>query len=277
VIRLAPAMLICSLITFVGISVFDSNNLFPNSHNARNVLFSITFLSPELLSKTLLNLNYTNGSYWSLWPEIQFYFISSLIYFINKRRFYTNFLLFAVSCSLLNFLTLKTGAHFHQLDTFYFHQIKIKYIEFESVFNFDEYALFFAIGIVCFKLYSKEQTLRYITVLFFLVFLLLCTKDALVFHRIKVYHSVFIMVLAFLCFIYAPKLIHFMIIKPIAKIGMASYSLYLIHENLGVLIINKWGNLFGKYNFIFPILIILLMSLFSIYLYKYVEKPLVAY
>lgn len=87
-IRLIPSMFVCSLITFIVISLLDSENIFPKSHSFKNLLFSLTFLTPEISRKLHINLEYVNGSYWSLWPEVQFYFVASTIYFISKHDLY---------------------------------------------------------------------------------------------------------------------------------------------------------------------------------------------
>ena len=61
------------------------------------------------------------------------------------------------------------------------------------------------------------------------------------------------------------------------NIGVASYTLYLIHEVIGVLLINKYASIFGKYDFLFPILVILLMIGFALLSFKYIEKPIGTY
>lgn len=66
-IRLVPAMVICSSITFVFINLFDTANLFPNSKSIENLFTSFTFVNPEIINKLFsTNLAYTDGAYWSL-------------------------------------------------------------------------------------------------------------------------------------------------------------------------------------------------------------------
>ena len=88
VIRLFPSMLIASIITYFIFVSFDTELLFPASHFFKNILASITFIPPDTLASIFNNkvqLDYISGSYWSLWPEIQFYLFVSTIYFFNKK------------------------------------------------------------------------------------------------------------------------------------------------------------------------------------------------
>ena len=277
-IRLIPSMFICSLVTFILISLLDSGNLFPNSHSFKNFLFSLTFLTPEISKKLHLNLEYVNGSYWSLWLEVQFYFVASCIYFISKKRFVSNFIIFTVITCIFDYYFSKILLDKNTINALNLSYNTVNYLQnFKDIFNYIEFSLYFSIGVICFQLYSKEGTGINLIFLTVAVFLLLFTKESLDFTRIRVYHSVFFMVLAFLGFIYLPKLLDRVTFKPFSSIGVASYSLYLIHENLGVLLINKYGSVFGKYSYLFPVLVIALLSGFSILLFKYIEKPLGLY
>lgn len=84
-IRLVPSIFIASLITFLFFNLFDKGNISPTSHSFNNFLVSISFINPTLLQYVFkTDFNYINGSYWSLWPEIQFYFFAGILYFLNK-------------------------------------------------------------------------------------------------------------------------------------------------------------------------------------------------
>ena len=55
--------------------------------------------------------------------------------------------------------------------------------------------------------------------------------------------------------------------------GIGSYSLYLIHENIGVLLINRYASLLGSLDFLFPVIVIAALILFSYFSYTFFEKP----
>jgi len=75
-IRLFPAMVFASILTFAVCAVFDRGFLFDQSHSIRNFLGSLTFISPAAFQYLHVNFSYLNGSYWSLWPEVEFYLFS---------------------------------------------------------------------------------------------------------------------------------------------------------------------------------------------------------
>lgn len=59
----------------------------------------------------------------------------------------------------------------------------------------------------------------------------------------------------------------------IVFIGVASYGLYLIHENIGLWLIMHIGSYMGNAATILPLLVTVAMVSFSLALFKYFEKP----
>lgn len=284
-IRLLPPMLVCSLVSVIVCRLIDTNNIFPASHSLRNFFFSLSFFSPDLINRFTspynFDVNYTNGSYWSLWPEIQFYFVASCIYFLNRKNFTRNLVIFTIVICIVNYLIMRILSNVQTTNKLGLN-ISLSSIESytfwtQTVFNYIEYSLYFILGVLFFQLYSKEK--RNISVFFLIltICLLLFLKGGLNFYQFMPVHSIFIMVLMFFGFIYYSKQLNFIFLKPFTKIGLASYSLYLIHENIGVLLINKYAFFLGKYDCIFPLLVILLMIGFSLFSFKYIEQPIGAY
>ena len=263
-IRLFPSMLIASIITFTFLIAFDLENIFPKSHNFRNFLISITFLPPNLFnwfSKIPNHFSYLNYSYWSLWPEIQFYFLVSIVYFFSKVNFIRNFLILSilliVCYQLILFLNFE----------------EIKYLQKSiNLFNIVKYLPFFLSGVLFYAIYKKETPsyLYFILLLFsFLILNINFTKSNLI-----IYSSMFLL---FLWFIYYPKILRILENKIITKIGVSSYFLYLIHEYIGIVIIKKFVNLFYPYSFIAPLLVIILMIVFSMYYTNNIESKISKY
>ena len=56
--------------------------------------------------------------------------------------------------------------------------------------------------------------------------------------------------------------------------GVASYSLYLIHYHIGVATINSIYDFLGKEILFIPLLIASLACIFSLLSYKYLETPI---
>ena len=274
-IRLFPAMLICSLITFTIFLLHDKENLFPRSHELKNLGFSLTFLGPDLINKFSaphgLYLTYINGSYWSLWPEIQFYLLASIIYYLNPKKFFISFFIISVFLFTLNFISHNlhdTNTAKGLADGFF---IK-KYTTFTELFSLNQFILWFLMGVLFFQIHSKKSVQWALKGL--LVVVLLQVYDS---ERWQIGLSVLIVTGVFLIFLYFPDRLKFLRNKIFVAIGAASYSLYLIHENIGVLLINKYADSFGRLSFLFPIVIIILLISFSVLFYKRVEISLGKY
>ena len=285
IIRLFPAMLFCSFLTLIVFLILDNHFLFPESHSLKNVIFSLSFISPDFINEfqffKLYNLEYSNGSYWSLWPEIQFYFVASCIYFIHKKNYVLNITLFTLFVWLVNYIILRVLWNVQSTNRLHLNldlnSIAIFKKWTEVVFNYINYSFFFVLGVLFFQLHSQKKNL---TTLFFIIILIsarfyfyfeLSQKD------INPIYILGLMIIVFISFSFFPNIYKYLSGKLLAKIGVASYSLYLIHEHIGVLLINKYASIFGKFNFLFPIIIIIIMIIFSMILYKYVEKPIGIY
>ena len=268
-IRLLPAMVICATITFLFKNLFDNENLFENSKNITNLLISITFINPDLVNLfTHTNLNYIDGAYWSLWVEISFYFIAGILYFISPLHLLRNF-------SIIVFLGFFSHFIFISNTGFRFFSPIIS----ESVFmlirgvfktiTFFEHSLWFLGGMLLQKLYQDKKNLNYLFYFFFIMVLQLLfifNSFTLIFMSLTV--------TVFLLFIYKPHFISILGNKLLSRLGVASYAIYLVHQNIGVLIINKLGGYFGEMNWILPLILIFILGVFGIYFYKFVEKPI---
>jgi peptidoglycan/LPS O-acetylase OafA/YrhL len=112
---------------------------------------------------------------------------------------------------------------------------------------------------------TNKQLITYFLILFFF-------QSVLIFNAYTFVFSVITCILLFL-FVYKPSMISFLGGTSISKVGIASYSIYLIHENIGVLLINKLSYLFNDFNWLLGLVIFLLISSFGVYSYKYLEVP----
>lgn len=266
-IRLLPSMVFASFITFIFCNLVDKSLLFPESHWPLNFLPSLTFISPDLINHFLassgIRFSYISQCYWSLWPEIQFYLLSSLLYYINKDKFIRNFVFIAGALIFTNYIIANiTGANpFHiavpeKLTSFY-------KIWFQKIFNLFTYLQFFSIGVLFYLLFKNKlqqiKTPVYIklALLFFMLFMIYSGVQ----NNVRLIYAVYL--LLFYLFIYYPKKVT--IFKHIffTSIGESSYFLYLIHECIGVLLIYLFAKYFAPLEFVFTLIVITLMVLLS--------------
>jgi len=269
-VRLFPGMLFASLLTYLFFNYFDNDFLFPTSHYFNNLLISLTFIQPDVLSsltRYTINLDYLSASYWSLWVEIQFYVLASFLYFFCKKTFYRNF--FILSIGLIAF-------NFSLSYIFVENEFITKLIAMRSIFNILVALPFFCLGAVFYVFYvnnlnQKKNSFLDKFLFFFFSFFSLFKS----FPDLKVMLLFIVFITLFLLMIYYPKRISFLNTKVINQIGVSSYFLYLIHENIGVFLIHKN---YINFNFLpfLPTLIYIAIFIFCSFLFtKYIEARMI--
>jgi len=262
-IRLFPSMLIASFLTFTFLFFFNYKHIFEDNY-FRNLLISLTFLPPQLFNLILGKENhfsYINSDYWSLWPEIQFYFISSFFYFFNKENFNRNFLFFLFSLLIC-----------YEILLFYrFNEIVI----FDKIFNFLHilaYLPYFIAGTLFYFIYFDKKSIRLNFFLLIVLFSILNSSLDMI-----SFISNSLMFLLFILFIFYPNSLHFLTNKMILSIGTSSYFLYLIHEYIGTVWIKNIVPYFYPHSIIAPLLIILTLIVFSVFYTKKVESKIIKF
>ncbi len=267
-VRLWPAMVFCSIFTFVIISIFDNENLFIESTKISNLIFSNTFLSTSLASSiTGHNFNYIDGTYWSLWVEVCFYVLVAVIYFLDKKNVNRNFGIIAVFMAIFSYLIFSSN---NQSITTLIGVATFKYVKISlEVFNIFQHILWFFLGMQLLEMYKfkRSKNLIIFTVAFSLQTILQGSEWQILLFCV-------IMYILFLIFIYRPVYISLLGSRYAVKLGIATYSVYLLHENIGVLIINKFSFYFKNLNWLIGILLIGLFFFFGILIYRYVEQPI---
>ncbi|KLT66620.1 acyltransferase [Pedobacter sp. BMA] len=276
-IRLFPSMLIASVIILTILNIFDNNLLFPEGHELKNFFTSLTFINP-LTFNVLLKLlgfehftQYLNGSYWSLWPEVQFYVFSSLIYYFNKPKFLFNF-------SVLSTLAVIIYISLSQINPeLILHAGFRKAFEVARViiiyhFNLASNLPYFAIGTYFCFLFKDKKLNKAISAPIISVLITMVTFELYLIENTAGRIAMALMLLLFALFIYYPKMIALLENQKIVKIGICSYFLYLIHEPIGVLMINRLGGFIHPFEVLFPILTAGFLIFISILYFSYIEK-----
>lgn len=267
-LRLFPSMLFCSIITYCFVRLFDQQNSFPVFHSKTVLDFlpSLTFTTPQIWNILFHTdrIYFVCGVYWSLWVEMTFYFCMGIIYFLSKKKFLINWSLFVSATIVLRLLQSPN--------------IKINLIfirDLYSIINFFRYTSYFTFGIYFYSIYSKKQIPFLFHVLSFVLFVLELIKLETATQRI-IYC---VIVSLFLVFLYLPIMIKFLEHRFFYSIGLSSYVLYLLHEYLGIIIINKLASydFFGRYWLIPPLLTIIFIILLSYLISKYFEVPTARY
>ena len=269
-IRLFPPMLFWSITTFLVFALLDTNVIFPATHQVKNLLFSLTFINPDIGTLLFKNqFTWLNGSYWSLWVEIQFYVIAALLFFLNKRRFLRNILVLSVLLFLFYFLTGQVLQHHGGLSGTTLAYLN-KAHTLSSLFDITQFICFFSLGVVFHHLY-KGGTIPLVSLSSCCIGLLFLVQ-LYVFDRFSLRLSFILMIVLFVLMIYKRHYLSFLEHSFFMRIGVISYSVYLAHENIGVLLINKYGGYLGRWSPLSALIVIILIVLLAELSYRFVEK-----
>ncbi|WCT13394.1 acyltransferase family protein [Mucilaginibacter jinjuensis] len=274
--RLFPAMLFCSLLTYGGICLLDRPTTFPYGHELCNLLPGFTFVNPQLW--WMLGghqFHWINGSYWTLWTEVQFYLFASVIYYLNKRQFFRNLLLGGITMAWLKYLpgyflnnypdaAARTG-----LDGFLRNW---RYAD--ELFNLCFFIGWFLLGTLFWSLHEIGMTKLWR--FFFALVLAGVTKDS--FNYFPTIAWPLCAGLALFCGVFSWMIFRAPVSVPgsffFRRIGIISYSMYLIHEEIGLLLINHFHHLLGGLSCLAPFLIIGLAAGFAELSYRWYERYL---
>jgi peptidoglycan/LPS O-acetylase OafA/YrhL len=262
--RLLPAMIVCSLLTLVFVKVFSRVPEFHAQATLWNLLPSWTFTPSEVWARFLPVTDHIDGAYWSLVVEAKFYVWAALIYFLQKEKFARNMFAFCAATSLL----------YIAAETF---RIKpLQSLEFYLLFG--RYAMLFAAGVLYFQLHKRPADLGKLRPYLAACLALELAQAALVQRAFDTFATTAIFkVIFFAAFLAvalgwrAPKAVTRDVL---ARIGLGSYPLYLLHQSIGVTLINLSGGLENPLAVVAAIAAVPIgLILVSLSLHRWVEEP----
>lgn len=216
--RLFPTMLLCSIITFILVRLLPQAGF--TSH-LRDFAPSLTFTDPQIWTRFLGgHFARMDGVYWSLSVEVKFYFWIGILFFLcPPRRFFTASavafpLLWGLHRGLMGVaagFADSLGSHFAL-----------------------EYLPWFIAGIGFYALFTDHRS-RWGWLL---------VGEALAAQAAAQWVGLVSMLLfdaLFWAALYRPRWIAWCAARPLAAIGAASYSLYLLHQHIGLSLIAAIG------------------------------------
>ncbi|HYG37769.1 MAG TPA: acyltransferase [Cytophagales bacterium] len=270
-IRLFPPILFCSVLTFVLVRLIDQYNYFPSFHRPLSYFLpSLTFTEPSLWEKVFgLKLGYIDGVYWSLAVEVKFYFLSAILFYYSRGNFVRNWTVLVGLALIFQVFFIQKAMSPDSLPGLSLLTQLVNFL------LFPQYILLFTLGILFYHLYNKIKVRPYLIVaiaayaIIQLFFVEMIKNDWVE----KVFVIFFIGL--FLIFIYWQSLLKPFSIAPFKQIGLASYPLYLLHQNLGIILILYVSNILGltAYQEIVVIPVVLITLSISFLIHKKIELP----
>jgi peptidoglycan/LPS O-acetylase OafA/YrhL len=259
--RLFPTMLLCSVLSFVVLTALPQNIFHPQ---LRDFFPSLTFSDPLIWTKLFgVPFQAIDGAYWSLFVEVKFYFWISVLYFsVGPQRF-----LRAVALSFGGLVLAYAAARAFDFS----HLWALDFIFLLSTLPW------FIAGVAFYALYANAKS-RIAWVL------LAEAAVALGVLRLGQYAGTVVPFIAlglssalFLSFLKRPRWVAWLAYPPLTAIGMASYSLYLLHQYIGVAVLDLIRERIGSEGNLYYALFVPVMSglliIISLTIYRYWEVP----
>lgn len=260
--RLFPAMLACASFTYVFVKSFGVQPF--SDVSLVDFLPSLTFISPQIFNKLLgVDSDWVSGVYWSLFVEVKFYLFAAIVYFVSPKRFLITFsILAALICGLFWY---STSAGYDKLG------------ELLVLAFFPKYAFLFVAGMGFQEIHNRggEGTPAVYAIISFAllysVFVYSPLNSVWPSNTIAMLMIIVFYVL-FVLFVIDSGALTPMKSRTLAKIGAASYSLYLLHESIGVPAI-KLLNEHVVASSVWAVTVATLVVFLSIAFYDYIETP----
>jgi peptidoglycan/LPS O-acetylase OafA/YrhL len=256
--RLWPTMLLAALVTFAFLSA--DNSLFQPA--ALDFIPSLTFTDPSVFDAltNTTRFEWMDSAYWSLVVEVKFYALIAIIYFTSGRSFKAVLLAVATGVAVL------AGAA-AAIDAPVLRDIM------QDVF-ISGHLSWFMIGIGGYFWFRGERAWA-------LAFSMAGLLPLLAYSALRRDPVVATSAVAFTALFYAalalPIATRVLTWRPVALLGAASYSFYLLHQEIGVTLIHEIAGALGLspgLSLIVPLLVTALIGAASVLIYRFYETPM---
>jgi peptidoglycan/LPS O-acetylase OafA/YrhL len=226
----------------------------------KQVLFNLTMLNG------FFGVEHVDGVYWSLVVELKFYFLIAIVLFFNKLKHIKIFGYILLAISILQlFLPFADAPRFLQV---------IYYA------TFARWSPYFIAGMFFYFIRSEKEILKNLIPIIIAYFVAIKYALENVVYRSEVYGHNFSAIVVVLLISIFFVVIFFISInklkllnrKVFLYMGILTYPLYLIHQNIGFIIFNNLGSKINKWVLLFAVFTIMLIASYMIN--KFIEKPL---
>lgn len=256
--RLWPTMLLCSSLTYLVLSIWPT--FWPQS--PANFLPSLTFIDGQVWNKLIdgLDAGWIDGAYWSLFVEVRFYALAAAIYFLNRERFILSFTGFSIVVVCAHAMLRAVG--------------QVYWADLLQQAFVAKYLPWFMLGIGALLHFRDRRHAGWIVMAVAISLLGLLASVGEKKTDLLVSAMVIALMLAPTRYPWVAQSLR----QPwLVGVGVASYSLYLLHQNAGLTLISLttgYLGLTGTATLAAPIVVVLGFILASRTIYNHFESPL---
>jgi len=258
--RLFPPMMISALGVAVTLDLLGPRDW---SVGPLDFLFTLTFVDPMIWGKMLhiSDLHWVDGAYWTLWTEVRFYILAALTFRLARGRFVTGWMFLQVITAILQFSGVSKLTHI------------------ANGLLMAPYLPYFSIGIAAYTLkylHKGKATTAGLALLVASAAIVLL--DSLLPLRpfagnpLALLAANSLVLLLSITIIFSDGQVTSRPGRLIILVGRASYSVYLLHQLVGVTILRIVGSNGMTSLFAVPA-VMLAVILAGIGLYNHVELP----
>ena len=234
-VRIRPALIVSAVLTFFLLNWSDSPFALTRRQFWPNFLPSLTLTPTALWSGLFPNVDFVTGVYWSLVVEIRFYMIAAILFWLFPRdKLARNLVIFTVVIYIARALLRRWLPGYNGV--------------YDGLFVPD-YMPWFAAGAIFFELYKERLTKGMALVLLAVAYVMIAriSTNYAVIGRDPIFAS--LTGLSFLALFWLlstrPSAVSFLEVRPLVWIGECSYSIYLYHYAIGMILISQVSKTIG--------------------------------
>jgi peptidoglycan/LPS O-acetylase OafA/YrhL len=263
-VRIWPALLFSAVVTFFLLNLSDAPFALTRRQMWPNFLPSLTMTPTLLWSGAFPHVDFITGVYWSLVIEIRFYLIAAILFWaLSGKNFARNLTIFTLVDCCIWFLIRLFSLQAAEL--------------YDTVFV-PEFMPWFAAGALFYELYQSRISQQLAFALLVAVFIPICissTHYAIIDRNPVVASGIALLFIAtFWLLIAKHGQIRVLQSKSLVWVGQCSYSIYLFHYAVGMILISSISKSIGLPSQVFltigASLLVLILGRLS---FKLVENP----
>jgi peptidoglycan/LPS O-acetylase OafA/YrhL len=258
--RLWPAMMVCATLTLAIVDLLGPPD---RKIGIWSWLFSVVFIDPALAAKLLgIKAAWVDPAYWSLWVEVRFYALAAIAFLVlGQRRFLAGWLLFQCAVVAANFAAVQLGGG------------AAKAVDLLLI---PAYLPYFTIGISFYAVFRAGwQPLPLVGI---------AGATAVAVHQAPTLFAIEAvggigpilfahgaMLALFALFVARSRLVAVFGRPSWARLGQASYSLYLLHMVAGLVLLREFAAVLPPYAALAATLASVIGA--SLLIFRFVEQP----
>ncbi|HAP12395.1 MAG TPA: acyltransferase [Afipia sp.] len=234
-VRIWPALIVSAILTFFLLNWSDAPFALHRRQSWPNFLPSLTLTPPSLWSGWFPKVDYITGVYWSLVVEIRFYMIAAILFWLfSREKLARNLVIFTLVVYIARALLRRAMPGYNGV--------------YDALF-IPDYLPWFAAGAVFYELYKERLAKGAALIMLAMIYALIArvsTNYAMI-GRDPVFASAAALAFMVLFWFLAtkPASMRLFEVRPLVWIGECSYSIYLYHYAVGMILISQVSKTIG--------------------------------